>query len=52
MLRQRKAVDDYHGYGIHSFLEIDPQFGTDQSFKDLVTAVHYVILNHSADVFQ
>ncbi|HSN37227.1 MAG TPA: alpha-amylase family glycosyl hydrolase [Arthrobacter sp.] len=60
VLRQRKDVDDYHGYGIQNFLEVDPHFGTDQDFKDLVTAAHAaglyvildVILNHSADVFQ
>ncbi|WP_219816687.1 alpha-amylase family glycosyl hydrolase [Arthrobacter sp. ZGTC131] len=60
VLRQRKAVDDYHGYGIQNFLEVDPHFGTDQDFKDLVAAAHNaglyvildVILNHSADVFE
>jgi glycosidase len=60
VLRQRKAADDYHGYGIQNFLEVDPHFGTAQDFKDLVAAAHkaglYVILdvivNHSADVFQ
>jgi glycosidase len=60
VLRQRKSVDDYHGYGTQNFLEVDPHFGTDQDFKDLVAAAHNaglyvildVILNHSADVFQ
>ena len=60
VLRQRKDVDDYHGYGIQNFLEVDPHFGTDQDFKDLVAAAHNaglyaildVVLNHSADVFQ
>jgi glycosidase len=60
VLQQRKAVDDYHGYGIQSFLQVDPHFGTDLDFKDLVTAAHGaglyvildVILNHSADVFE
>ena len=53
-------MDDYHGYGIQNFLEVDPHFGTDKDFKDLVAAAHAaglyvildVILNHSADVFQ
>jgi len=60
VLRQRKGVDDYHGYGIQNFLEVDPHFGTDKDFTDLVIAAHNaglyvildVILNHSADVFQ
>ncbi len=60
VLRQRPGVDDYHGYGVQNFLHIDPHFGTDQDFKDLVTEAHQaglfvildVILNHSADVFQ
>ena len=60
VLRQRPGVDDYHGYGIQNFLEVDPHFGTDTDFKDLVAAAHAaglyvildVILNHCADVFQ
>lgn len=60
VLRQRPRVNDYHGYGIQNFLEVDTHFGTDQDFKDLVAAAHNsglyvildVILNHSADVFQ
>jgi glycosidase len=60
VLRQRPKVDDYHGYGIQNFLQVDPHFGTDQDLKDLVAAAHSsglnvildVILNHSADVFQ
>jgi glycosidase len=60
VLQQRKAVDDYHGYGIQNFLQVDPHFGADQDFKDLVAAAHNaglyvildVILNHSADVFE
>lgn len=60
VLRQRSGVDDYHGYGIQNFLQVDPHFGTDQDFKDLVAAAHNaglyvildVILNHAADVFQ
>jgi glycosidase len=60
VLRQRPGVDDYHGYGTQNFLEVDPHFGTDEDFKDLVAAAHKaglyvildVILNHTADVFQ
>lgn len=60
VLRQRPRVNDYHGYGIQNFLEVDKHFGSDQDFKDLVAAAHNaglyvildVILNHSADVFQ
>ena len=52
--------DKYHGYGFQNLLEIDPRFGTEQDFQDLVDEAHarglYVILdiviNHAGDVFE
>jgi glycosidase len=52
-----RSRDDYHGYAIQNFLDIDPRFGTAQDLKDLVDAAHqrdmYVILdiviNHSGE---
>lgn len=51
--------ENYHGYGIQNFLEIDPHIGTKEDLISLVQAAHkldmYVILdviiNHSGDVF-
>jgi len=41
--------DTYHGYGIHSFLEVDPRFGTVEDLRELVGKAHargmYVILD-------
>ena len=52
--------DKYHGYGFQNLLEIDPRFGTENDFQDLVDEAHarglYVILdiviNHAGDVFE
>jgi glycosidase len=59
VLRQRPNTDDYHGYGIQNFLDVDPHYGTADEFRDLVREAHaleiYVILdvvfNHTGDVF-
>jgi glycosidase len=55
--RQRSELQTYHGYGIQSYLDIDPRFGSRQDLRDLVDAAHdrgmYVILdviyNHSGN---
>jgi glycosidase len=55
--RQRPDLETYHGYGIQSFLDVDPRFGTRQDLRDLVDAAHErgmhvlldVIYNHSGN---
>ncbi|MDE1917085.1 MAG: alpha-amylase [Sphingomonadales bacterium] len=50
----------YHGYWITDFLHVDPHFGSDKDFADLVVAAHArgmkvymdIIVNHTADVIQ
>ncbi len=50
----------YHGYWITDFTHVDPHFGTDAEFKNLVDAVHArgmkfymdIVVNHTADVIQ
>jgi neopullulanase len=48
----------YHGYWITDFTSVDPHFGTNAEFKQLVDAVHArgmkfymdIVVNHTADV--
>ncbi len=48
----------YHGYWITDFTTIDPHFGTNAEFKDLIDAAHAkgmkvfldIVTNHTADV--
>ena len=48
----------YHGYWITDFTAVDPHFGTNAEFKQLVDAVHArgmkfymdIVVNHTADV--
>src|SRR5260221_284068 len=48
----------YHGYWITDFTSVDPHFGTNAEFKQLVDAVHGrgmkfymdIVVNHTADV--
>jgi len=50
----------YHGYWITDFTQVDPHFGTNADFKELVDAVHArgmkfymdIVANHTADVIQ
>ena len=59
VFRQVSGSDDYHGYGIQNFLEVDPHFGSRQELRDLVREAHDtglrvildIILNHGGDVF-
>ncbi len=48
----------YHGYWITDFTTVDPHLGTNQDFKDLITAAHAkgikvfmdIITNHTGDI--
>ncbi|MGV1100415.1 alpha-amylase family glycosyl hydrolase [Thiovibrio sp. JS02] len=59
VFRQVAGSQDYHGYGIQNFLDIDPHFGSREELRNLVTEAHGVgirvildiILNHAGDVF-
>lgn len=50
----------YHGYWITDFTQVDPHFGTNAEFKELVDAVHArgmkfymdIVVNHTADVIR
>jgi len=57
VFRQRVEEDNYHGYGIQDFLDVDPRFGTRRDLLELVDEAHSdkfrmkvvldVIFNHS-----
>ncbi|MDD4347676.1 MAG: alpha-amylase family glycosyl hydrolase [Opitutales bacterium] len=59
VFKQVTGSDNYHGYGIQDFLEVDPHFGTKEDLVRLVEAAHKagirvildIILNHAGDVF-
>lgn len=59
ILKQPVYSDNYHGYGIQNFLEIDPHIGTKEDLISLVESAHAldiyvimdVIINHTGDVF-
>lgn len=55
VFKQRRHSNEYHGYAIQNFLEVDPHFGTRKDLIDLVISAHDlgirvildVIFNHS-----
>jgi glycosidase len=57
MFKQRAHRNDYHGYAIQDFLEVDPRLGTRQDVVDLVAAAHAkkmrilldVVVNHTGN---
>jgi glycosidase len=59
VFRQVTGSNDYHGYGIQNFLDVDPHFGTREELRDFVKAAHDmgirvildIIINHAGDVF-
>lgn len=60
VFKQPAFSQNYHGYGIQDFLEIDPHFGSKEELKDLVKEAHSmglyimldIIINHTGDVFE
>ena len=56
---QRPFSNDFHGYAIHDFLDVDPRFGTRRDLVDLVAQAHArglrvlldVVFNHTADTW-
>src|SRR6266853_63523 len=59
VFKQVNADNSYHGYGIQNFLNVDPQFGTQEDLRDMVKTAHEngirvvldIILNHAGQVF-
>lgn len=59
VLKQVHFQETYHGYGIQDFLQVNPDFGTDQELKELVKIAHDngifvildIILNHAGNIF-
>ena len=55
MFRQRVEGNDFHGYGVQDFLEVDSRFGTRADLVELVRAAHAagirvildIIFNHT-----
>ncbi|MEZ4860284.1 MAG: alpha-amylase family glycosyl hydrolase [Caldilineaceae bacterium] len=60
ILKQVRFQETYHGYGIQDFLQVNPEFGANQEFKELVKVAHDhgilvildIILNHVGDIFR
>jgi glycosidase len=50
--------NDYHGYGGVDFLKVDPHFGTNDDYRELVQEAHArnmkvymdIVVNHTADI--
>lgn len=59
VFKQTHKSNNYHGYGIQNFLDVDPHFGNKEDLKELVAEAHRlnlrvildVILNHAGNVF-
>jgi len=59
VFKQRIDMQDYHGYGIQNFLDVDARIGTRKQLRELVDAAHakgmYVMLdivfNHTGNNF-
>ncbi len=55
--KQRAARNDYHGYAIQDFLEIDPRLGTRQDLVAVIAAAHArnmrvlldIVVNHTGN---
>jgi glycosidase len=59
VFKQVTNSEDYHGYGIQNFLDVDPHFGTRDELKALVAEAHSlglriildIIFNHAGNIF-
>jgi glycosidase len=59
IFKQVAGSDNYHGYGIQNFLDVDPHFGTREQLQTFVAQAHEagirvildIILNHAGDVY-
>ncbi len=59
VFKQPDFEDNYHGYGIQNFLQIDPRIGTSEDLRELVETAHDhglfvvmdIIVNHTGNVF-
>jgi len=59
VFKQRTYANDFHGYAIQDFLEVEPRLGTRKDLVDLVAAAHQkgmrvlldVVFNHTADTW-
>ncbi len=57
VFKQRGHRNDYHGYAIQDFLDVDPRFGNRQDLVDLVAAAHTknirvlldIVFNHTGN---
>lgn len=55
--KQRSERDDYHGYAVQDFLNVDPRFGTREDLVELVASAHRseirvvldIIVNHTGE---
>ena len=57
VFKQRPNRNDYHGYAIHDYLDVDPRLGTRQDLVDFVSAAHTrkmrvlldIVVNHTGN---
>jgi glycosidase len=57
VFKQRAKRNDFHGYAVQDFLEVDPRLGTRQDLVDLVSAAHAknmrvlldIVVNHTGN---
>jgi glycosidase len=55
--KQRAEADEYHGYAIQDFLDVDPRFGTRRDLVDFVDQAHQrgiwvivdIVINHCGE---
>jgi glycosidase len=50
VFRQRVEGNDFHGYGVQDFLDVDARFGTRADLVDLVSAAHAIGMRVVLDI--